>query len=133
MDNPGKKAKPKWLKHTSKEVEAIVVDLVKAGKEPAEIGMILRDQYGIPSVKLVTNKSLSTLIKEKGLAPELPPDLSALLKHASLLKKHLNANKKDHSAKRGFQLTESKIRRLVKYYKRKGEVPKDWKYSSKSL
>ncbi|KAB3548078.1 MAG: 30S ribosomal protein S15, partial [ANME-2 cluster archaeon] len=30
--------------------------------------------------------------------------------------------------KRALQLTESKIRRLVKYYRRTGTLPKDWVY-----
>ena len=32
------------------------------------------------------------------------------------------------TAKRGFQLTESKINRLVKYYKKTNKMPKDWKF-----
>ena len=45
-----------------------------------------------------------------------------------VLVKHLEKNKKDMVAKRGIQLTSSKIHRLAKYYKRKGILPQDWKY-----
>ena len=38
-------------------------------------------------------------------------------------------NKKDETAKRGIDITDSKIRRLVKYYKAKGKVSKDWNYN----
>ena len=37
--------------------------------------------------------------------------------------------KKDMTAKRGLILTESKIRRLIKYYHNTGRLPLDWKYT----
>jgi small subunit ribosomal protein S15 len=45
-----------------------------------------------------------------------------------LLTKHLEKNKKDESAKHGLLITESKIKKLVKYYKRTKKIPMDWKY-----
>ena len=53
----------------------------------------------------------------------------ALLEKVVNLNKHMKRNPKDTSNKRGKQLVESKIRRLVKYYKEKGKIPDDWKYS----
>ena len=47
------------------------------------------------------------------------------------IKAHLNNNKQDMSAKRGHQLTESKIRRLEKYYHSSKKIPDDWKYNPK--
>ncbi|MEM5833437.1 MAG: 30S ribosomal protein S15, partial [Candidatus Aenigmatarchaeota archaeon] len=44
------------------------------------------------------------------------------------LREHLSIHKKDKSSQRGLILIESKIRRLEKYYKRVGKLPKDWKY-----
>ena len=41
----------------------------------------------------------------------------------------MNQNHCDAKAKHGLELLESKIRRLGKYYARKGKLPKDWKYS----
>ena len=37
-------------------------------------------------------------------------------------------NKKDKSSRRGLQLIESKIRRLVKYYRKTGIFEQDFKY-----
>jgi len=34
---------------------------------------------------------------------------------------------------RGLQLAESRIKRLVKYYKRIGRLPMEWKYDSESI
>ena len=56
----------------------------------------------------------------------MPEDLSALIKRDIQLLKHLEGNKQDQVAKRGLRLTESKINRLVRYYKRTKRLPKDW-------
>ncbi len=36
------------------------------------------------------------------------------------------------SAKRGLMLTVSKIRALEKYYKKKGKLPMQWRYSAET-
>jgi len=45
------------------------------------------------------------------------------------LKKHIDHHKKDLKTKRSLSLTESKIRRLMKYYRREERLPEGWKYS----
>jgi small subunit ribosomal protein S15 len=50
------------------------------------------------------------------------------MKRAVRVRKHLDEHPKDYHSKRGLQLIESKIHRLVKYYKREGILPPDWKY-----
>ena len=130
---PLKPTTPTWSRYKSKEVELLVVKLVKEGKTSSEVGIILRDSYGIPSVKQLVGKSISQLIKEKNMSPELPEDLIALIKRAAFVRKHLEKNKKDMSALRGLQFTESKIKRLTKYYKRVERIPLDWKYSTESI
>ena len=62
---------------------------------------------------------------------ELPEDLMAMIKKDVGLHKHIESNKQDMTAKRGIQLTESKIKRLVKYYKKSGRISEDWKYDPK--
>ncbi|MFX0070385.1 MAG: 30S ribosomal protein S15, partial [Candidatus Hermodarchaeota archaeon] len=42
--------------------------------------------------------------------------------------KHLETNHKDLETKKGLQRTESKIYRLIKYYKKKHVLPLDFKY-----
>jgi len=93
------------------------------------IGLILRDQYGIPDVKLITGKKISQIMKEHGLYPEIPEDLLNLLRKAVKLREHLEKHKKDKHSRRGLENLESKIRRLVKYYIRRKVLPKDWTYS----
>ncbi len=118
-----------WVKYSPEEVEKLVVKLAKEGHSPSMIGTVLRDTYGIPSVKEITGKKITKILEENNLAPEIPEDLLNLMKRAVRLKKHLDKHKKDYHSKRGFQLIESKIRALVKYYKKKGKLPKDWVYS----
>jgi small subunit ribosomal protein S15 len=123
--------KPEWFKLTPEEVEKITVQLSKKGIGEAKIGLILRDSYGIPSVKAATGKSIRQILKAN--IPEaktkLPYELTNLIKRLKKLKKHFESNKADIRAKRGIQLTESKIRRLEKYYKKKKVLPKGWKYT----
>ncbi len=125
---PVKKFKPVWIRYTGKEIEQLVVKLSKSGKTPSEIGIILRDTYGVPDVKTITKKKISKVLEENKASPKLPSDLVALIKKDIAVMKHRDTNKKDMTAKRGLLLTESKIRRLTKYYKRVGKLQKDWVY-----
>jgi len=125
---PLKKDSP-WVKYKPSEVESIVVKLAKKGYTSAKIGTILRDQYGIPSIDVV-GKSLtvSNIMKKHNIYPKFPEDLFNLLKRSVELHDHMSKNKKDYSSKRGLEITESKIRRLIKYYKGQGLIEKKWKY-----
>ncbi|MFW5852880.1 MAG: 30S ribosomal protein S15 [Nanoarchaeota archaeon] len=124
---------PSWLRYKGKEIELLVVKLAKEGQKPSEIGMHLRDTYGIPDIKLITKKSISQILKEKNHLPELPEDLRAVIEKSVQLSKHLEENHKDFTAKRGLQLTDSRIKRLVDYYKKSGRIPADFKYDRESI
>ncbi len=126
-------SKPTWQRYKAKELEMLVAKLAKEGKTGAQIGLILRDSYGIPSIKLVLGKRLHELLTEKKIIGKFPDDLTALMKRAVMTKKHLELNKKDNHALRGLQLTEAKIKRLGKYYKGTGRLPVDWKYDPAQL
>lgn len=125
---PIKKVKQNWVRYSGKEVEKLVVKLAKAGEVPSKIGLILRDSYGIPDVKTLTKKSITKILIENKIAPKLPEDFTAVIKKAIRLMKHLDNFRKDQTVKRGLIITESKINRLAKYYKRTGKLPADWKY-----
>lgn len=124
---PEQKSSPSKL--SAKEVEQIVTKLAKSGKTASQIGMVLRDSYAIPSTKIALQKKITKILIEHKVKPELPENLEALIKRQIMLMKHIELNKKDNAAKRGLTLTESKIRRLVKYYKRTGVLSAGWKYS----
>lgn len=123
------KPKADWVKTKPAEVEKVIVELGKDGKSSAEIGMVLRDQYGVPSARLVAKKRISDVMKEKGVYNEkFPEDMYNLIVKAVSLKAHMDKNKRDYTSYRGLELTESKIRRLAKFYKSKGQLPEKWKW-----
>jgi len=123
------KTEHKWVSHSKEEIEKLIVKFSKAGKSQAEIGLLLRDQYGIASVKEIAGMSISKLLKKNNVVPELPDDLMALIRRQIALTKHLERNHGDQTAKRGLILTQSKVKRLIKYYKRNNVIPQTWKYN----
>ena len=119
---------PQWsLK--PKDIEKKVLDLSSEGLSTSQIGIVLRDMHGVPSVKLALGKSILKILEENNQSPNLPEDLSNLMQKAVRLGEHLKINKKDRHNKRSLRLTESKILRLVKYYRSNKIIPLDWKYS----
>lgn len=124
---------PSWAPYKGKDVEKLIVKYSKAGKSSSEIGLILRDSYGINSVKALTEKSVSQILAENSLTKKLPEDILNLIKKMISIKTHLEKNRLDQTANRGFTLTDSKIRRLVKYYKNTKKLPEDWKLDMDKL
>jgi len=119
---------PEWVEMTAEEVERKVVELYERGVTTSEIGTVLRDRYGVPSVVLVTGEKITAILKGKNIAGEIPEDLLNLMRKALRVRKHVELNKKDVHNKRSLHLTESKIRRLVKYYRREKVLPEEWQY-----
>jgi len=130
---PLEKQTPTWVRYKDKEIELLVAKLAKDGNSGSEIGTILRDSYGIPDVRITTGKTIGKILEEKKLTKELPEDLLALIRHVIAIRKHMETNKQDMTAKRGLQRSESKIKRLVKYYKEIKKLPADWKYDFESV
>lgn len=128
---PFVKENPEWVPLEADEVVDTVVKLQADGLSTAEIGVRLRDGYAVPNVRLATGKSVMQVLQEKGVKIDLPEDLANLMRRAVRLQGHLKANSADLSNRRGLQLTEAKIRRLVRYYKDRGVVAADWDYSLK--
>jgi small subunit ribosomal protein S15 len=106
---------------------------IKMGKEgltPSQIGIRLRDEYGIPLVKPIIGKSITTLLRENKLAPAIPEDLQNLLQRAKRVQSHLSSFKSDRRNVRSLELIEAKIYRLSKHYKKVGLLPSDFKYAA---
>jgi small subunit ribosomal protein S15 len=122
------KKSAKWVEYKPHEIEDLVVKNAHAGMTSAAIGLMLRDEYGIPSVRMITGKTVAQIMKEKSVYPKYPEDMFSLIKKAVNLMSHMDKNKKDYTSYRGLELTESKIRRLGKYYIKNGMLPKGWKY-----
>jgi len=89
--------KPEWVKIKPAELEKIVLDLAKNGETPARIGLILRDQHGIPKAKLL-GKKISQIINAAGLKIKSEKELTK--GKISILESHSAVHKHDYSAKR---------------------------------
>ncbi|UCF07616.1 MAG: 30S ribosomal protein S15 [Thermoplasmata archaeon] len=127
-NRPYRAEPPEWVAPKPKEVERTVIRLADEGLSTSLIGMKMRDQYGVPSVKLCTGKSITTILSEHKRAPKLPEDLRNLMRKAVNIGEHLVENPKDKHNQRALSLTEAKIRRLIRYYKSEGVLEKEWTY-----
>ncbi|KSW11322.1 30S ribosomal protein S15 [Pyrodictium occultum] len=128
---PASPTVPKWVQYDPEEIEEIIVDLARKGYGPSMIGIVLRDQFGIPLVKPILGKSITEVLEKHGIKMVVPEDLFRLIEKAVNLRRHLEEHPKDTHAKKGLLDLEAKIRRLAEYYKRVGKLPKDWRYDPK--
>jgi len=127
---PPFKIVPKWFKYSKEDIENLILKLAKERHSSAQIGLILRDQYGIPDVKTITRKSVSEILEAHDVSYDIPEDMMQLLRKAVNLHGHLEKNKRDSTSKHGLEKLESKIRSLGKYYSKVGKLPKDWQYDA---
>jgi len=120
---------PEWSDVSKEELEKTIMKLHETGMSPSRIGLTLRDQYGVPNAKLVLGKSITGFLRDNNALADIPEDLTNLMRKALHVRKHLKANKRDVHNKRALQLTENKIRRMVKYYHDSGRLAPEWTYS----
>jgi small subunit ribosomal protein S15 len=132
-DRPATDDPPEWSDVDPDAIEERVVELATQGHDPSQIGMKLRDEgvqgTPVPDVKAATGMKLTEILAENDADPEVPEDLYNLLERAVRLREHMDENPTDHQNKRALQNTESKIRRLVDYY-RGDELDEAFAYSA---
>ena len=123
---------PEWSDVDEDAIEERIVELAEQGHNPSQIGLKLRDEgvkgTPIPDVKLATGKKVTEILEENDAEGDLPEDLRNLLKRAVRLREHMDENPQDAQNKRALHNTQSKVRRLVDYY-RGDELDADFKYS----
>ena len=108
--------KPLWLKYTDEEVKAIILKLAKKGLTSEKIGLALRDQYGIPNVKLYDLK-IKQILEKQGVYEEATnKNLKAKLDKVI---GHYKKNKQDKTAERSLIITKAKLKKREDYQKRK--------------
>lgn len=100
------------------------------GLTASQIGIILRDEYGIPLVKPILGKTITDVLRENGVKQDMPEDLDRLVKKALGLQRHLRTHNSDRRNVRSLELIESKIHRLSRYYKKRDKIDKNWKYAA---
>jgi small subunit ribosomal protein S15 len=121
---------PAWVKHSPQEIEELVLKYAKDGLATSEIGVKLRDQHAIPLTRVMTKKSVTEILEQKGIKPEMPEDLNNIVRKALGLQKHLKTHTSDRRNVRSLELLEARVHRLSSYYKKIGRIPKTWKYKS---
>ncbi|EOR00995.1 hypothetical protein E3P92_00424 [Wallemia ichthyophaga] len=129
---PYRRNPPSWLKATPEDVKDLIIKLARKGLSPSQIGVILRDQHGVPQTRFVTGNKILRILKSQGLAPELPEDLYCLIKKAVSVRKHLERNRNDKDSKFRLICIESRIHRLTRYYRRAQVVAPTFKYESQT-
>lgn len=107
-----KLTKPTWVKMKEPELKKVILELSEK-YAPSQIGIVLRDQYGIPSTK-VFGKKLKAYLKELGI--EQNEDLENADKKVTKLKEHLKGNITDRSAKHKLQHAQSRLNIIKKYF-----------------
>ncbi len=113
------------------KIEALIQEMAKKGMEPAMIGQRLKEEHGVLYIKHSMGRSLTEIMREKGIKPQIPYDLTDLMKKAVSINAHLGPNKHDVSNRIKMKKIESKIWRLTKYYIRRGQLPEGWRYDPK--
>ncbi|VVB78238.1 30S ribosomal protein S15 [uncultured archaeon] len=104
--------KPLWLKYTADEVKAIILKLGNKGISAEKIGLILRDQYGIPKVNLYGFK-IKQVLEEKGKFEE--PTTTNLKAKLNQIVEHYKKNKGDKKAERSLIITKAKLKKREEY------------------
>ena len=131
-DKPVADEPPEWSDVDEDAIVDRVVELAEQGHSPSEIGLTLRDEgvqgTPVPDVSLATGQKITEILEDEDADPELPEDLRNLMERAVRLREHMDENPGDHQNKRALQNTQSKIRRLVDYY-RGDALDDDFTYS----
>jgi small subunit ribosomal protein S15 len=107
--------KPAWLKVSEEELVKLITTLSEK-YQPAQVGLILRDQYGIPTTK-VYGKKLGQYLEQIG--KKINPDLKNIEKKVDKINDHLKKHITDRKAKHMLQKSVSKLNSLRNYSKRK--------------
>jgi len=105
-----------------------VLKLAREGNSASTIGVLLRDRYAVPLVRSITGKTVKQILAGQQQSTALPEDLATLVKKAEDLRRHLEKNRKDYVNKRSLAMVESKIHRLVKYYRSRRLLRPEWEY-----
>jgi len=127
---PPSRSTPNWVTTSPEEARTVILKLAKDGVTPSRIGQTLRDDYGVPLVKPLAGKSLSAILIDGKAAPKVPQDLQDLIERAQRVQKHLQVHRSDRKNVHSLELVEAKIYRLSKYYKARGILPSDFKYTA---
>ena len=104
--------KPLWIKMNEEQLKKVIVELSEKNA-PSKIGIILRDQYGIPTTR-VFGKKLKAYLTELGI--ERNEDLENAESKVKNLKEHLKNNITDRNGKHRLQKAQSRLNITRNYF-----------------
>ena len=117
-----------------------MLDMKTVRQDPEKIRKMLQDRvvkFDLDLLLELDKKRREMIIstdelrkKKNDLMPDLPEDLNNIVTKAIGLQKHLKSNKGDNRNVRSLELIEAKIHRLSTHYKKKNQIPQNWKYKS---
>ncbi len=118
-----------WVEMSNDEIKEAIVKMKNEGLSKSVIGIRLRDQFGVPGTKVMFGQKLGVMLEADGLTDDIPEDLGNLITKYQRIKRHNGLNRNDMINSRNGALIMAKILRLVRYYKRKGVLPSEWRLS----
>lgn len=118
---------PTYMAKPIAEIKTDMIHLANKGIPASSIGNILRDQYGVGNARDILGCSILQFLTENKCAPVIPEDLAALVEKSKTIRHHLESNTRDNDAKYRLNLVNSRLHRVVRYYKEKNVLPGNWK------
>jgi len=112
----------------TQEILNEILQLARQGYKKSYIGKVIKEKYG-KKVKELLGKKLEKILEENGIKEEIPEDLLAIFRKINRMMKHLEVHKKDMHTKKKLEEYEKSVQCLIKYYKRIGKLPENFKYS----
>ena len=103
--------KPTWVTMKEPELKKTIVELSKK-YSPSQIGMVLRDQYAIPTTRIY-GKKLKAYLVELGI--DVNEDLENAETKVGRIKEHLKNNVTDRKAKHKLQRAQARLNITRKY------------------
>ena len=103
--------KSDWSKIKPAEVEKLIVELGKQNTPPEKIGLILRDQHGIPKAKLFNLKINKVLAKHNLAVNSEKNNIEAKIVR---LEKHFAKHKHDYKVQHKKVMYASHIKKIEK-------------------
>jgi len=114
---------------SKEQIDNIIKELWNKGYTPSQIGKELKEKYNIRVKDVLNKKLVRYAIKELNLKQEIPEDLLYLFKKINRMLKHLESHRKDMVTKKKLEELESRVKSLIKYYKKKKKLPQTFEYS----
>jgi ribosomal protein S15P/S13E len=105
------KTKTEWVKKKPEEIEKLIVELAQKNTPPEKIGLILRDQHGIPKAKIF-GKKINQVLKENEII--VHSEMNNIEKKENNLRKHFEKHKHDYYAQRKIVQHSQKINKIKK-------------------